>query len=95
MLGRLRMSTEEALREYDNCAEAIFSSKKWTNLLEKYRSTPLQESIKDLVKRRNMGELMREPENPSKGKTLVCVLSAKQALQEAKRVRSYGNNGDW
>jgi hypothetical protein len=31
MLGRLRMSTEEALREYDTCAEKIFSSrnKKW------------------------------------------------------------------
>ncbi|KAK4170204.1 putative calcium-independent phospholipase A2-gamma [Cladorrhinum sp. PSN259] len=95
MLGRLRMSTEEALREYDTCAAKIFSKRKKTNVLERFQSTPLQETIEDLVKRRDMGELMRDPTNPPKGKVVVCVLPAKQALGDARRVRSYKSKENW
>ncbi|KAK4181732.1 putative calcium-independent phospholipase A2-gamma [Triangularia setosa] len=94
MLGRLRMSTEEALLEYDRCAGKIFSSKKLSNMSEKFPSTPLRETIQDLVKRRGMGELMKDPTNPSKGKAVVCVMPANQ-VAAPRLVRTFRNADEW
>jgi Patatin len=94
MLGRLRMSTKEALQEYDNCAAEVFSSK---NLqLEPtawFSDTGLKQVVENLVERRNMGQLMRDPSNPSKGKTMVCVMPAK-SWGEPRIVRSWANPDD-
>ncbi|GAB1310986.1 Calcium-independent phospholipase A2-gamma [Madurella fahalii] len=93
MLGRLRMSTAEALEEYDRCASKIFSKKnlKKTSLSARFRATALQEVVEDLVKRRNMGELMRDPERPEKGKALVCVMPSEH-IGEPRLVRSFGTD---
>jgi predicted acylesterase/phospholipase RssA len=92
MLGRLRMSTEEALQEYDQCAKKIFSSqnKKWTTLTEKYRATALKEAVEDLVRRRGMGEHLLDPdaEHNSKGQCFVCVMPASE-VGEPRRLASF------
>ncbi|KAL2142193.1 hypothetical protein VTI28DRAFT_1460 [Corynascus sepedonium] len=96
MLGRLRMSTEEALHEYDHCASKIFSSrnKKWTTATEKFRATALKEVVEDLVRRRNMGEYLRDPslQHDSKGQCFVCVMPAHK-VGEPRRLRSFGDPG--
>ncbi|KAL2135632.1 hypothetical protein VTI74DRAFT_7582 [Chaetomium olivicolor] len=91
MLGRLRMSTEEALQAYYNCASKIFSRenrKKWRLLSQRFQATALQEVVESLVKERGMGELMRDPECPTKGKVFVCVLRS-GSINEPRLVRSY------
>lgn len=91
MLGRLRMSTEEALREYDHCAAKVFSfrNKKWTTATEKFRATALREVVQDLVRRRNMGDemgVMTTPDN--KGHCFVCAMPANR-VGEPRRLRSF------
>ncbi len=92
MLGRLRMSTEEALREYDTCAEKIFSfgNKKWSTATEKFRATALQDAVRDLVRRRDMGEELYDQtaRHNSKGKCFVCTMPAKE-VGEPWRLRSF------
>ncbi|GAB1310985.1 Calcium-independent phospholipase A2-gamma [Madurella fahalii] len=91
MLGRLRMSTEEAIREYDSCAAKIFSSrnKKWTTATERFRATALREVIEDLVRRRNMGdELQVTAGHGTKGHCFVCAMPANQ-VGEPRRLRSF------
>ncbi|KAK4252252.1 hypothetical protein C7999DRAFT_26974 [Corynascus novoguineensis] len=93
MLGRLRMSTKEALEEYDNCAEKIFSKsnhKSWS-LSEKFRATALQEAIEGIVKKRGLGESMRDPEEPRKGKAFVCVMPSDN-IGEVQFVRSFAGD---
>lgn len=96
MLGRLRMSTEEALREYDECAQKIFSNRnsKRGSLSEWYKATALEKVVEDLVKRRGMGKLMREPTDQPKGKSFVCVMPAKK-IGEPRLVRSYQGGDNW
>jgi hypothetical protein len=90
MLGRLRMSTEEALKEYDQCASKIFSFKnrKKLGISSRYRARALRRVIEDLVKRRDMGELMRDPECPEKGKCFVCVMPSER-IAEPRLVHSF------
>jgi predicted acylesterase/phospholipase RssA len=89
------MSTKEALAEYDNCAAKIFSKdnhKSWS-ISEKFRATALKEAIQDLVKRRGLGESMRDPENPQKGKAFVCVMPSDN-IGKTDIVRSFdGDDG--
>jgi hypothetical protein len=95
MLGRLRMSTTEALEEYDNCAAQIFSKdnrKSWS-VSERFRATALQEAVEGLVRKRGLGETMRDPENPQKGKVFVCVMPSDN-IGKTHIVRSfYGDEG--
>ncbi|EAQ92675.1 hypothetical protein CHGG_00910 [Chaetomium globosum CBS 148.51] len=96
MLGRLRMSTREALDEYDNCAAKIFSKsnrKKWS-VSERFRATALQEAVEGIVKARGLGETMWDPERPDKGKAIVCVMPSK-SIEDARVVRSFpGDPGE-
>jgi patatin-like phospholipase/acyl hydrolase len=95
MLGRLRMSTKEALAEYDNCAAKIFSKdnhKSWS-ISEKFRATALKEAIQGLVKKRGLGESMRDPKRPKKGKAFVCVMPSDN-IGKTDIVRSFdGDEG--
>lgn len=91
------MSTEEALRQYDVCAENIFSSKKWANITEKFRSTPMINIIQKLVAEKDMGEMMRDPAKPAKGKAVVCTMPRKRANpKNVRRIRSFSpEKDDW
>ena len=86
------MSTEEALQEYDQCSQKIFSSsnKKWTTATEKYKATALKKVVEDLVRRRNMGEYLRDVSltHDSKGQCFVCVMPAER-IGEPRRLRSF------
>ena len=86
------MSTEEALREYDQCSQKIFSSsnKKWTTATERYKATALKKVVEDLVRRRNMGEYLRDASvvHDSKGQCFVCVMPAEK-IGEPRRLRSF------
>ncbi len=95
MLGRLRMSTEEALQEYNRCAGNVFSLRnfKWTTLTEKFRATALKDAVEDLVRRRNMGEYLMEdgPKHDAKGQCFVCVMPADR-VGEPRRLASFLTN---
>ncbi|KAK4170202.1 hypothetical protein QBC43DRAFT_196930 [Cladorrhinum sp. PSN259] len=96
MLGRLRMSTEEALREYDECAEQIFckgNRKRW-NWSQKFRATALQTVIEQIVEKRGCGEFMRDPSNPEKGKAFVCVMP-EGSIGRPELVRSFPGGDGW
>ncbi|KAK0729271.1 hypothetical protein B0T21DRAFT_452709 [Apiosordaria backusii] len=96
MLGRLRMSTEEALREYDECAEKIFSKnnkKRWT-FSDRFRATALQTVIETIVEKRGLGELMHDPENPKKGKAFVCVMPS-DCIGEPRLARTFPGADGW
>ncbi|KAK4201770.1 putative calcium-independent phospholipase A2-gamma [Triangularia verruculosa] len=98
MLGRLRMSTTEALKAYDDCAASIFnkSNRKKGQISDKYKSSTLRQAVEKLVKERGLGEMMRDPENPKKGKVIVCVMPADAvATGETRLVRSFEGEDDW
>ncbi|KAH6619705.1 hypothetical protein B0J18DRAFT_252058 [Chaetomium sp. MPI-SDFR-AT-0129] len=92
MLGRLRMSTEEALQEYGRCTKEMFSlgNRKWTTATERYRATGLKEAVENLVRRRNIGDdlvdLSLEPD--SKGLCFVCAMPVSN-LGQPRRFRSF------
>ncbi|EGS18081.1 uncharacterized protein CTHT_0060960 [Thermochaetoides thermophila DSM 1495] len=88
MLGRLRMSTQEALQEYDNCAAAVFSCKNIKNPTAWFRASGLKKVVEELVAKRGMGDLMQEENPPNKGKVLVCVMPTK-SWGEARIIRSW------
>ena len=89
------MSTKEALEEYDKCSAKIFArgNRKAWSISERYRATALQEVVQEIVKERGMGEFMRDPECPKKGKVVVCVMPADD-VSKTHCVRSFdGDHG--
>ncbi|KAL1841262.1 hypothetical protein VTJ49DRAFT_7264 [Mycothermus thermophilus] len=95
MLGRLRMSTKEALDAYDEFAARIFckENRKKYRLSDKYFATPLKEIVQGIVKDRGLGELMWDPEQPEKGKAMVCVMPL-QNVGNARVIRTFpGDEG--
>ena len=51
MLGRLRMSTDDALQEYTQLARFVFEEKKWKFQDGLFKATKLEEAIKKIVKK--------------------------------------------
>ncbi|KAK3310502.1 uncharacterized protein B0T15DRAFT_388954 [Chaetomium strumarium] len=100
MLGRLRMSTKEALQAYDECAGKIFSfdNRKSWSLTERFRATALRQVVERLVKDRGLGEDMYPSVPEEKGKVLVCVMPS-DSIGEPRLVRSFpkdtGGAGMW
>jgi hypothetical protein len=95
MLGRLRMSTKEALEAYDTCAARIFSrqNKKTWSFSERFCATALKEAVEGIVKERGLGDRMRDFEFPSKGKAFVCVMPA-DSIGKPRMVRTFwGDSG--
>lgn len=50
MLGRLRMSTQEAIEQYRSLAKTIFSERKRSKK-EMFKATNLMEAIKEVVRK--------------------------------------------
>ncbi|KAK4105330.1 hypothetical protein N658DRAFT_116040 [Parathielavia hyrcaniae] len=95
MLGRLRMSTKEALEAYDNCAAKIFArgNRKIWSMSDKFQATALREVVERIVEERGLGEYMRDTEDPNKGKVIVCVMPSSK-IGEPRFARSfYGDQG--
>ena len=92
MLGRLRMSTEEALHEYDRFARDIFaaSNRNLFKVAEKFGAERLQEAIEAIVAKRGARDTMLDPSfEGQKGKAFVCALPANQGQNEPHRFRTY------
>jgi predicted acylesterase/phospholipase RssA len=91
MLGRLQMTTNEALRTYNSLARAIFSrdNKKWLGQDGAFKATTLEEKVQEVVSKRGLGELMLDPSHQSrKGKAFVCAVPA-NSMAHPRRFRTY------
>ncbi|KDQ57927.1 hypothetical protein JAAARDRAFT_34743 [Jaapia argillacea MUCL 33604] len=81
MLGRLRMSVDEAIAAYGRLAESVFSEKKWMGQDGMFKKTNLEKAIKDIVGKAtsppNPEVRMLDP-RPEKEvcKTFVCAMAA-------------------
>ena len=62
MLGRLRISTDEALKAYSTIAGAIFSpeNKKWRTQDGMFKATTLENHIKRVVSQKLHGERIKQ-----------------------------------
>ncbi|KAF2477529.1 FabD/lysophospholipase-like protein [Lindgomyces ingoldianus] len=79
MLGRLRMTTDEALRTYNSLARAIFSKDNKERLGQDgaFKATTLQNKVQEVVSKKGLGELMLDPSNDlRRGKAFVCAVPA-------------------
>jgi len=91
MLGRLRMTTDEALRTYNSLAHAIFSkdNKKWKGKDGLFKATTLEKKVQEIVLEKKLGELILDPSHQSrKGKTFVCAVPANN-MAYPRRFRTY------
>lgn len=93
MLGRLEMSTDEALKAYDSFASKIFSKRR-RSLVEKYKAKTLETTIQRLVRDQDKGTGMRvSRQNNAKGHAFVCSMPELRH-RETVRLRTYETAGD-
>jgi predicted acylesterase/phospholipase RssA len=91
MLGRLQMTTDEALRTYNSLARAIFSknNKKWLGQDGAFKAATLEKKVQEVVSKRGLGELMLDPSYQSrKGRAFVCAVPA-NSMAYPRRFRTY------
>ncbi|PSR97545.1 hypothetical protein BD289DRAFT_91836 [Coniella lustricola] len=96
MLGRLEMSTEEALAAYDDFARDIFSHKRhfWTRFVEQYKAESLEQTVRQLVRDKGVGVLMRNQKSTvDTGHAFVCTMP-EQKHKEMVRFRTYEISSD-
>ena len=91
MLGRLQMTTEEALKEYNSIASAIFSKK---NKKEPYKegafkASTLERKVKEVVTERHLGDRMLRDMNDNRtGNAFVCAIPAEN-MAHPRHFRTY------
>ncbi|KAJ9161398.1 Patatin-like protein 2 [Coniochaeta hoffmannii] len=75
LLGRLRMTTEEALETYDQVAKTVFGfSNRKLKAECQFRSSTLVDAVQDIVAQRNKGDLLIDSlASQRKGKAFVCA----------------------
>lgn len=91
MLGRLRMTTDEALRTYNSLSQVIFSAKnrKRKGQDGSFKATTLQEKVQEIVAERELGEFMLDESSEfRKGKAFVCAMPA-NSMAHPRRFRTY------
>jgi predicted acylesterase/phospholipase RssA len=91
MLGRLQMTTGEALRAYNSLARVIFSrdNKKWLGQDGAFKATTLEKKVQEMVSERGLGELMLDTSHQlKKGKAFVCAVPA-NSMAYTRRFRTY------
>lgn len=91
MLGRLRMTTEEALIAYNSIASAIFSKKNRKPAYKDgaFKAKTLEAKIKELVKDKNLGDHMLDTSNDMRrAKSFVCAMPANN-MAHPRRFRTY------
>ncbi|TPX16723.1 uncharacterized protein E0L32_003664 [Thyridium curvatum] len=76
MLGRLKMTTTEALDEYDNFAKNIFSFRnRRVDVKIKFGDKALQRAVESIVSKRGSDDIMLDPHGSSERcKTFVCAM---------------------
>ena len=91
MLGRLRMTTEEALEAYHTISSAIFSKRNQKPFYKDgaFKATTLETKIKEMVAKRMLGDRMAEDsDNVALGKAFVCAMPAAN-MAHPRRFRTY------
>ena len=91
MLGRLRMSTRDALRAYNKIAESVFckANQKRSSQDGTFKATTLKEQVQDLVIAKELGEhMLRENDEAGSVKTFVCAVPAAN-MAHPRLFRSY------
>lgn len=91
MLGRLRMTTEEALKSYNNLAGEIFSKKNRKLVFQDgyFKATTLELKVKEIVAERGAGNLLLDTNHDlTMGKAFVCAMPAKN-MAHPRRFRTY------
>lgn len=91
MLGRLRMTTEEALRAYNGIAGSVFckANRKPSYKDGAFKATTLEDKIRELVAEQNRGDKMLPPDSETGfSKTFVCAIPAANFAQP-RLFRSY------
>jgi predicted acylesterase/phospholipase RssA len=91
MLGRLRMTTDEAMQAYNSLTRAVFSkeNKKWKVQDGLFKATTLKEEVKKLVSEQKLGERMLDAStSTTKGKAFVCAMPANN-MEYPRRFRTY------
>ena len=79
MLGRLRMTTRDALRTYNKIAGSVFckSNRKHSFQNEAFKATTLKKQIQNLVAEKALGEdILFEEDEAGATKIFVCTVSA-------------------
>lgn len=91
MLGRLRMTTEEALKAYNSIASAIFSNKNRKAIYKdgEFKATTLETEIKRIVKDKNLGDhILNLSDDTIRANAFVCAMPAKN-MAYPRRFRTY------
>ena len=91
MLGRLQMTTGEALKSYCSLAGSIFSKKNKKPFIKDgaFKATTLETAIQELVSERDLGDRMLwQAEHQDKGLAFVCAMPA-QNMAHPRCFRSY------
>ncbi|KAL9041418.1 MAG: hypothetical protein Q9214_004116 [Letrouitia sp. 1 TL-2023] len=91
MLGRLRMTTQEALQAYNSIAQAIFSKKNQKLMYQDgaFKAKTLETKVKQEVAKRQLGErMLEEGSNGRLGKAFVCAIPANN-MAHPRHFRTY------
>ena len=90
MLGRLQMTTSEALECYNSIASAIFSKKnrKQAHRDGAFKATTLETKVKEVVAKKRLGDHMLDSRDTDKGMAFVCAMPAKN-MAHPRRFRTY------
>lgn len=91
MLGRLRMTTDEALKAYHSIASAAFSKDNRKSRFQDgtFKASTLESKIQELIKDRDLGEHMLDTStDKGRAKAFVCAMPAKN-MAHPRRFRTY------
>jgi hypothetical protein len=91
MLGRLQMTTDEALKAYTSIASAIFSKKNRKPFYKDgyFKASTLEVKIQEKVAEKNLGDHMLGDSNDiDAGKAFVCAIPAKN-MAHPRHFRTY------
>ena len=91
MLGRLRMTTGDALRTYNKIAESVFCKPNRKHFFQDgaFKATTLEEQIQSLVAEKALGEyILHEEDEAGATKTFVCTVPATN-MAHPRLFRSY------
>ncbi|KAL8734464.1 MAG: hypothetical protein Q9181_003167 [Wetmoreana brouardii] len=79
MLGRLQMTTKDALQTYNKLAGSVFckGNRKYSYQDGAFKATTLEKEVQDLVAAKKLGEsMLREDGDAGSAKTFVCAVPA-------------------
>ncbi|KAJ7440029.1 FabD/lysophospholipase-like protein [Mycena latifolia] len=87
MLGRLRMSVEDAIQAYDTLAQEVFSEMKHFGQDGKFKASQLEAAIQKIVKENSASQDPEEPMKDPLGRDAICRTPSFVCAQSAHAMR--------